>query len=199
MTLWLQMLAVCSWLLLVCAAPAGAQGAEGWDRYLDRHRGPYRGQVLEADTKTPLVGAVVVARWLRDHVYPLQVNAEPYAVRETTTDSEGRFVMEVREVEEGAPRRTRRPEFLIFARGYGVFPRRHKSPTGFLGNVFEGIGTTVELPRVEDREERLRNLSIVDPHGLSDRPHKDIPFLMRAIDEERIAIGLKPYPSPEKE
>jgi hypothetical protein len=153
--------------------------------------------VLDAETKAPLVGAVVVARWLRDRVYPMQVNAEPYALRETATDSEGRFVVDAMEVEQGAPRRTRRPEFLIFARGYGVFPRRHTSPTGFLGNLFEGPGTTVELPRLEGREERLRNLSIADPHGLSARPHKDIPLLMRAIDEERVAIGLSPYPLPE--
>jgi hypothetical protein len=108
MTGRLRVLAVCFWLLVVCAASAGAQRPEGWDRYLDRHRGPYRGQVLDADSKAPLVGAVVVALWRRDRVYPFHNASEHYAVRETVTDSEGRFLLEVKDIEEVAPRRTRR-------------------------------------------------------------------------------------------
>ena len=198
MTAWFRTVMVCSWLLLVCAGSAGAQGAEGWDRYLDRPRGPYRGQVLDAETKAPLAGAVVVALWRRDRVYPFHLTTEHYAVRETTTDSEGRFSLDAKDVEEGAPRRTRRPEFLIFLPGYGVFPRRHTSPTEFLGDVFEGIGTIVELPRIADREERLRNLSSFGPHSLSEKPHTELPQLILAIDRERIALGLSPYPPPEK-
>ena len=120
MTAWFRTVMVCSWMLLVCAGSAGAQGAEGWDRYLDRPRGPYRGQVLDAETKAPLAGAVVVALWRRDRVYPFHITTEHYAVRETITDSEGRFSLDAKDVEEGAPRRTRRPEFLIFLPGYGV-------------------------------------------------------------------------------
>ncbi|HTI52705.1 MAG TPA: hypothetical protein VMC04_00635, partial [Verrucomicrobiae bacterium] len=99
MTGWVRMLAVCSWLLLVCAASAAAQRPEGWDRYLDRPRGPYRGQVLDAETKAPLAGAVVVALWRRDRVYPFHITTEHYAVRETVTDSEGLFVLEVKDIE----------------------------------------------------------------------------------------------------
>lgn len=195
---WVQMVAGCSWLLLVCAASAAAQRPEGWDRYLDRPRGPYRGQVLDAETKAPLTGAVVVALWRRDRVYPFHITTEHYAVRETVTDSEGRFVLEVKDIEEGAPRRTRRPVFLIFLPGYGSFPRMQRSPTGFLGDVFERDRTAVELPRLEGREDRLRNLDTVSPHSLSESPHQDLPRLLRAVDEERAAVGLKPYPSREK-
>jgi hypothetical protein len=198
MTGWPRMLAVCSWLLVVCAASAGAQEPEGWDRYLDRHRGPYRGQVLDADTKAPLVGAVVVALWRRDRVYPFHITTEHYAVRETRTDSDGRFLLQVKDLEEAAPRRTRRPEFLIFLPGYGVFPYLQRSPTGFLGDVFERGGTTIELPRLEDRDARRRNLGSFGPHSFSKTPHKDLPSLMSAIDEEHIAVGLRPYPLPEK-
>lgn len=194
MTGWLRMLAVCSWPLVVCVVSAGAQGPEGWDRYLDRHRGPYRGQVLDADTKAPLGGAVVVALWRWDRVYPFHITTEHYAVRETVTNSDGRFLLEAKDIEEGAPRRTRRPEFLIFVPEYGVFPRRHTSPTGFLSDVFEGIGAIVELPRLASTDERLKNLSSFGPHSLSQDPHKDLPNLMTAIDRERVALGLSPYP-----
>ena len=195
---WLRTLPVCFWLLLVCAASAGAQGAEGWDRYLDRPHGPYRGQVLDAETKAPLVGAVVVALWRRDRVYPFHITTEHYAVRETVTDSEGRFLLEGKDVEEGAPRRIRRPVFLIFLPGYGSFPRLQSSPTGFLRDVFERSETTVELPRLEGREDRLKNLDTFSPYSLSETPHQELPGLMRAVDEERVAVGLKPYPSPER-
>lgn len=196
MTPWFRTMTVCVWLLLA-GAPAWAQIPEGWDRYLGRHRGPYRGQILESQTKAPLAGAVVVALWRRDVVYPFQVNSEHYAVRETVTDSDGRFVMEVRDIEEGAPRRTRKPEFLVFLPGYGAFPHRYTSPKGFMAELFEGAGTTVEIPRLESREERLNNLSSFSPHRLSDAPDKDLPRLMKAVDNERIALGLDSHPRPE--
>ena len=198
MTAWFRTGLVCSWMLLVCAGSTGAQGAEGWDRYLDRPRGPYRGQVLDAETKAPLAGAVVVALWRRDRVYPFHITTEHYAVKETITDSEGRFSLDAKDIEGGAPRRTRRPVFLIFLPGYGSFPRLQISPTGFVGDAFERSGTTVELPRLEGREDRLRNLETFSPHSLSETPHQDLPRLMRAVDEERVTVGLKPYPSSEK-
>jgi hypothetical protein len=198
MMLWLRLAMPCLCLLVVYSM-ALAQSPEGWDRYLDRYRGPYRGQVIDAETKAPLAGAVFVALWRRDRVYPFQIVTENYAVREIVTDPEGRFLLEARDVEEGAPRRTHRPEFLIFVPGYGAFPRFQRSPTGFLGDVFEGAGTTVQLPRLESREERRKHLFTFGPHSFSENPFKDLPQLMRTLNEERTAIGLSPYSPPEKQ
>lgn len=196
MTRWLRMTAPCLWLLAVCSM-ALAQSPEGWDRYLDRYRGPYRGLVIDADTKAPLAGAVFVALWRRDRVHPLHITSENYAVREIMTDSHGLFHMDARDVEEGAPRRTHRPEFFIFVPGYGSFPRFQKAPRGFIGGVFEGAGTTVELARLEGREERRKNLDAINPYSISDTPFKDIPQLTRKVNEESIAVGLSPYPPQE--
>lgn len=186
----------CLGVLVICAA-AWAQMPEGWDRLLGPNRGrPYRGLIIDSDTKAPLAGAVVVALWVRERVYPFQVNTEHYAVRETVTDAEGRFLMEVRDIEEGAPRRTRKPGFLVFLPGHGTFPYRATSPKGFLAELFEGKGTTIEIPRLQSPEERLTNLRSFGPYDFSASPHKDLPLLMRAIDEERLAVGLKVYPAP---
>ena len=198
MTLWPRVAVPCLYLIAVCTM-ALAQSPEGWDRYLDRYRGPYRGQVIDADTKAPLAGAVFVALWRRDHIYPLHIVTENYAVRETVTSSEGRFVLEARDIEEGAPRRIRRPEFLIFLPGYGSYPGFQKAPTGFTGGIFEGDGMTVLLPRMEGREERRRHLLMIGPHSFSDTPFKDLPSLMQKINEESLAIGASPYPPPEKQ
>lgn len=185
-------------LLVLPASTAWAQQkSELRDRYLDRSRGPYRGRVIDAQTKAPLAGAVVVARWLRDRVYPLHSVQENYAVRETLTDADGRFVLEAKDVEEGAPRRTYHPEFLIFIPGYGSFPHLHIAPRGFTGGIFERAGSIVELPRLEGREERRRHLRMFGHGDFSDRPFKELPELVRRINAERIDLGLQPHVSPE--
>jgi hypothetical protein len=195
MIAWVRVVALCGGLVMA-GSPVWSQDTERWDRYLDRPRGPYRGQVVDAQTKAPLTGAVVVALWRRNRVYPFHSVSENYAVRETVTDAEGRFFLDAKDVEEGAPRRTYHPEFLIFQPGYGSYPRKYVSPTGFTGGIFERPGTIVELPRLGDREERRKHLWLFGPHSYSDKPFRDLPELMRRINTERIAIGLEPY-SPE--
>jgi hypothetical protein len=196
MSAWLRVVVLCCALIMGGPLAAWSQEAERWDRYLDRPRGPYRGQVIDAETKAPLVGAVVVALWWRNRVYPFHSVAEHYAVRETVTDAEGRFLLDAKDVEEGAPRRTYHPEFLIFQPGYGSYPKKYVSPRGFTGGIFERPDTVVELPRLADREDRRKHLWQFGPHSYSDKPFRDLPELMRRINTERIAIGLEPY-SPE--
>ena len=196
MSAWFRVVVLCCVLVMGGPLAAWSQEAERWDRYLDRPRGPYRGQVIDAETKAPLAGAVVVALWWRNRVYPFHSVAEHYAVRETVTDAEGRFLLEAKDVEEGAPRRTYHPEFLIFQPGYGSYPRKYVSPRGFTGGIFERPDTVVELPRLPDREDRRKHLWLFGPHSYSDKPFRDLPELMRRINTERIAIGLEPY-SPE--
>jgi len=198
MRTWLYLVATLV-ILLGAWAPARPQSPEGWDRYLDRPRGPYRAEVVDADSKAPLVGAVVVALWRRDRVYPFHIETENYAVREVVTDSDGRFVLDATDIEGSAPRRTRKPEFLIFKPGYGSFPRFQRAPRGFTGGIFEGEGATIELPRLQSRDERRSQLLVLDPHGFSDTPYRDVPTFIRHINEESLAVGLGRYSQPEKE
>jgi hypothetical protein len=197
MIAWVGVVALSVALVMASALASWSQDTERWDRYLDRPRGPYRGQVVDAGTKAPLVGAVVVVHWLRDRVYPVHMVAENYAVREAVTDAKGRFFVDVRDVEEGAPRRTRRPAFFIFLPGYGAYPKKHMSPRGFSGGIFERPGTIVELPRLEDREERRKHLFLFGHGDFSDRPFEEVPELVRRINAERVAIGLEPHVKPE--
>ena len=198
MTGWLRMLALCSWLLFVCAAPAGAQRPEGWDIYLGQPRGPYRGQVVDADTQKPLAGAVVAAYWVRERIYPFHAARERYAVREVVTGGDGRFVLDARDIEENAPKRTLHPEFRIFVPGYGAYPGQQLQPHGFTGGIFWGSGGTVELPRLESRQDRIRNMRRVDPNDWSERPFAELPRLTEAFNREREFLGLEPLPVPEK-
>ena len=186
------------WCVLAMAVAAAAQSNEPWERYLQGPRGPYRGKVIDAETRAPLVGAVVVARWSRDRVGPFHSVMEHYAVREVLTDTEGVFVIDAKAIEERAPRRTWYPEFLIFMPGYGSYPRFQKAPTGFTGGVFEGAGVLVELSRLESSEGRRRHLLRVNPMNFANEPFTELPELMKKIDEERVAIGLTPALPREK-
>jgi hypothetical protein len=123
---------------------------------------------------------------------------EAYAVRETVTDADGRFELSAKDVEENAPRRTRRPEFHIFIPGYGAFPGFQRAPRGLTGGIFEKPDTVVELPRLESKKERIENQRAVDPYNFSERPFRDLPRLIQAFNEERLAIGIPPLPNPGK-
>ena len=181
-----------AWCLIAMAVGAAGQSTELRERYLERPRGPYRGKVIDADTRAPLVGAVVVAHWYRDRIAPFHSVMEHYAVREVLTDADGVFLIDAKHIEEGAPKRTYHPEFLIFMPGYGSFPRFQKEPTGFIGGVFEGAGVVVELQRLESPEARRRQLLGISPMDFTDKPLTEVPELMKKIDEERVSIGLTP-------
>jgi hypothetical protein len=198
MMAWVRVVALCVALVMGGTLAAWSQDTERWDRYLDRPRGPYRGQVVDAETKAPLVGAVVVALWRRDRVYPFHLVSENYAVRETVTNAEGQFFLVTKDVEDNAPRRTYHPEFLIFIPGYGSYPGQQVSPRGFTGGIFEHSGMLVELPRLEGREARRMHLRSISPSSFSDEPFKDLPELMRKVNEERAVVGLNPYLPVEK-
>jgi hypothetical protein len=183
---WTALISVIAWVLGGCAVTsAGAQ------TYLQGYQGPYRGRVVDAETKEPIAGAVVVAIWSRERVEPLITRIVFHAAREVLTGPDGSFVLEAKDIEESAPRRTLPPYFEVFFPGYAslrslIFGRR-----GFLQGRFE-TGITVGLPRPTNRKERLDNL--VRPFSFSETPFKDVPHLMRLANQERRSLGLEPYP-----
>lgn len=171
---------------------------ESWDWYLHGYRGPYRGRVIDAATKKPLAGAVVVAIWEREIWQIIQSNTIPYKAREVLTDSNGDFVINARALELFAPPLTLRPHFVIFLPGYGLYPIFQTAPTGFTGGNFEGEGTLVELPRVKGKEKR-ESYDEIDSGGISEDRFKELPNLMRLINQERINLGFEPYRQTEKQ
>jgi hypothetical protein len=182
-------------LVLTWSAAAVAQTGQPLERYLNGHRGPYRGRVLDAETGKPLAGVVLVAVWRRDRIMPLHSRSEHYAAREALTNADGEFVIDADDVERNAPKRTLRPFFTIFLPGYGRY-RNEPGPTPRSTlKFFEGAGNTVELPRLKNNEERLMHLRTTSPYDLSETPFTEIPEFMRLINQESVTLGLQPYPS----
>ena len=169
-----------------------------WERYVQGYHGPYRGRVIDAETKRPLMGAVVVAIWSREVAQIVHSTTYLYEVCEALTDANGEFVLHAEDVERHAPPRTLRPIFVIFFPGYQSYPGIQGALQGVTGRNFEGAGATVELPPLKTREERLKENSRVSPFSLSDAPFKDIPHFMRLLNSESVSLGLRPYQAPER-
>jgi hypothetical protein len=169
-------------LLALGATPVAAQ------RYLEGPEGPYRGTVVDAETEAPLEGAVVVAVWRRERIYPLHSKTEHYATREVLTDAAGAFVIDARQLEETVPARTLPPYFQIYFPGYGPLLSGLFSPRGFQRGTF-ATGVTIGLPRLRTRQERLEAIRGVLPVLV---PDDQIPNLIRLMNIEGVALGLEP-------
>jgi hypothetical protein len=155
--------------------------------------GPYRGKVIDTETKEPIEGAVVVAVWMKN-VYRIIDSTEVFAeARETLTGKDGEFVI---------PSYTwtsiffyfgtQPPEIFIFKPGYGFFPRYQIFPSPRQNNaaLLEPFKThgLVELPKLKTREERVKIYNSYDL-GITVPPEKT-PNYMKIKNIERKDLGF---------
>lgn len=161
---------------------SSATGAQPFERYLKGYQGPYRGRVIDAETKKPIAGAAVVSLWRREKIYILHSSTVFYEAREVLTDAEGQFVLDAEDIERNAPARTLRPWFLIFTPGYASY-----------SGVIEARGETLEIGRLRTRQERL---NVIDGLPPGEVPDEKMPNLIRLMNAERISLGLQPVHVP---
>jgi hypothetical protein len=153
--------------------------------------GPYRGQVLDAETQQALAGAVVLAIWYREVPVPPHGPAVDYHdALEVLTDAQGEFTV---------PAQThltpigniREPEFVIYYPGYGSYPyykvrpRDNEVSAAYERHLFE-----VQLPKLKTREERMEGVH--RELGVSKVPESKMPRLLNLVNKERQGLGLKP-------
>ena len=197
------------WMIVITAAPSHAFI---WMIY---HKPAFKGKVIDAETKEPIEGAVVVVVYHKTsmgiaHSYSVIIN-----VRETLTDKNGEFYITSYTTLIQPLSWENMANFIIFKPGYGNFPAYQKVPSGikpkdeqtfFSRDVgkegelemwvdgekqpeLKKIKVTfgiVELPKLKTREERLR--AITFPSG--DVGSKELPLLYKAINEENKRFGL---------
>ena len=165
----------------------------------------FYGQVVDADTKEPIEGAVVVAYWYKARMTTVgEESLTPKDVKETLTDKNGQWTIT------GPKGRmhdlfpyfstitgiyyTKEPEFIIFKPGYCSWPN------GFSIGACKGrmrsegpgenmVGKRLELPKLTEREDRLRAQSISLAGGESALEKQR--ELIRLINEERRNLGLQ--------
>ncbi|MCI0372142.1 MAG: hypothetical protein L0214_12410 [candidate division NC10 bacterium] len=145
---------------------------------------------MDAETKQPLEGVVVLAVWTR-HVRSFGgPSSEYHDSEEVLTDKDGRFTIAARSFFSLNPLVFfRGPRFLIFKPGYeqALWPGGTQREIWPEGNL-EGI--IIEMPALKSLNERKEYLGRVGV-GFSTVPPEKTPLLERAMTEERKALGYR--------
>lgn len=183
------------WMLLVavgvCISLSPAQAA-----------GPWRAQVVDAETGKPLEGVVVLAVWYRRYTSPGGwAGGGYYDSEEVVAGPDGRFIIEARQTWTLNPFSTiQGPEFKIFKPGYGQWrfqgymdwPKdayEQRTRTRKAWEQFEDEGVVIELPPLKTREDRLKFYRSFGWTG--DIPKESVRRLREAVDAERVYLGFR--------
>ena len=131
--------------------------------------GPWKAQVVDAETGQPLEGVVVLMYWIKYTVGPAGwAGGDFYDAEEAVSGQDGRFVVPSRWVFTLNPFRKVFREMVIFKPGYGQWEFRDakeseklsdwesKARRGEAWKQFEGDGVVMDLPPLKTREERLK-------------------------------------------
>jgi hypothetical protein len=151
----------------------------------------YSGRVIDAQTKKPIEGAVVLAVYNTEQ-YGLAGAVLHFAdAREVLTDNNGEFKIPAKRIITFRVLSgwERYPHFTIFKPGYGCYPN-HKD----VKPMFEPNGTlpseqyvTIELPRINNRDERVNNL----PSPLIGVPEKKQEQYIELIRQADKNVGIQ--------
>jgi len=188
LTLWLFFIIVFSWFIIL---PVSLSAKEI----------TFRGRVIDYDTREPIEGAVVVASWLEARPTISGESTRLKDVKETLTDKNGEWSISG---EEGQPHtehpyydfftgtyHTRPPSFIIFKPGYCSWPEGFyiEACQGKIKSSGEFTATkTFELPKLTNREDRIRAQSISIPAG--EGVLEKCRELIRLMNEESRNLGL---------
>lgn len=127
--------------------------------------GPWKAQIVDAETGKPLEEVVVLAVWRHCGFIYMDGCGYYYDSEEVVTGADGRFVIEARW---SLFRTIKGPDFTIFKPGYGrwrlkgedvwlkldTYERNKRFDEAW--EQFRGDGVVIELPPLKTREERLK-------------------------------------------
>ncbi|MBI5189114.1 MAG: carboxypeptidase regulatory-like domain-containing protein [Nitrospirae bacterium] len=157
--------------------------------YIANLNGPWRGQVIDAETKKPIEGAAVVAVWNKEFASPAGPGAYFLDADEAVTDKDGKFNIPARRyLSIPLFRYVKGPYFTIYKPGYGSFPSHQISPTYISDNIFGPENTVVELPKAIGYFDRKKSMYDAEPSNMV--PHDATPKLNKAIEDERKRLHM---------
>jgi hypothetical protein len=155
--------------------------------------GPYKGRVIDAETKEPIVGAVVLAVWYR-RAPGLGGPSQGFLdAEETLTDKNGEFVIGEHPPASLIPGTwVDGPNITIFYPNYGFYPIYQTAPSPKLGrdkfNELLEKHTVIELPPLKTRKEILEAYQLVNPVEV---PNEKKLNLNRLMNQQRRDLGFK--------
>lgn len=134
--------------------------SQSYASWLVYHKPEFKGRVIDAETKGPIEGAVVVVTYQKTTHYIILSDTERSVLqtKETLTNKDGEFYFPsytalIQPFSTGDT-----TEIIIYKPGYGSFPGYHVTPRGIIGENIEKffskrIGSTGEL-EVWDKDEK---------------------------------------------
>lgn len=175
----------------------------GWPFY---YKPEFRGRIIDAETKQPIEGAVVVVLYWKS--YLIRIVGSHTAIlkaRETLTDKNGDFYfpscMGIIPFSRQEP-----AQFIIYKPGYMKGPEKLGLPSenffavetvGQKGQIryfeygnwksWDGVSGVVELKKAKTREERLQT----KPAPPRDYTSKELPLFIKIINDEGHNLGLE--------
>jgi hypothetical protein len=162
--------------LLVVLMGGCRRGPEQW--------GPFRGQVIDAETGMSIAGANVMVSWERDKPNPVHWTQSFYDAQETVTDMKGQFEI---------PRETRfltvfvsQPRVSVFAPGF-VAESEEVTPAG--GRLYVDA-TILKMRPLKTREQRCKYRP-----GEPSASRAEVPKFMDAVQQYN--TGLRCWELPE--
>lgn len=148
--------------------------------------GPFRGKILDADTKEPIEGVVVFVEWRQIHFF---AGSTFYDAQETLTDKNGEFHIPGIWVLNPWRHFGVDAILIVYKSGYraistGAF-RRWKEINPELDYVLkvEDWKPVIVLKRAINVDERWKNVGYADPG--SDIPDEKMKLLMKEINKEK--------------
>jgi len=166
--------------------------------------GQYQGTVVDADTGQPIDGAAVVIVWYKETclAFPGDAAEHLHAVKETVTDSAGRFTVSAwRGIDWNPSTHVKTPLIIVYKPGYAALMPDSLLDRGF--RTFEDVerqlrhGARIRLPKLRPECELgrgvVRSVGELTIHHV---PEARIPHLVQLISKQRERCGLSPFKYP---
>jgi hypothetical protein len=153
-----------------------------------RYDGPYKGQVIDADTGKSIEGVVVLGVWYKQNPGPGGAVSEYYDAMETVTDKNGEFKIKglgLLVMSNIIPM-----DVLIFKAGYEYESGLWSALKKYAKEIkWEGEKAIIPLKKLtmEERKEKR------PPSRPSLVPDEKMRKLTEEISKERMSLGLEPF------
>jgi hypothetical protein len=169
------------------------------------HKPEYRGRIIDAGTKEPIEGAVIVAMYQKYPIIsgPGGGSSSIIHIKEVLTDNKGEFIIPSYWSLMGPNATEDETEFIIYKPGYGsypnnsIYPLKYYDPEYLFSKKLDKEGDihydskilkikfgVVELPRLKSREEREHAIPSNTSIYIFNNNLNDTPILNKYLREE---------------
>ena len=162
----------------------------------------FSGLVIDADTREPIAGAVVVAVWKTETTTPTATHSNLKDVKECLTDKNGEWSINGPKGRDDWPipymslfiPYTKEPEFIVFKPGYCSWPKGFsiaacRDRIKIRGGKDERIGEggILELPKLT-RRDRMTIIQNIPSLGIAGEVEERLPLFKKLVEQEEKEI-----------